>query len=302
MSNPVTLNLKIHPSGMCWIGRQPLGLSTSTKSCGAGGETSSSTRRPLKKRAARGSKGISSHGRSQVRDGAHILEEDHGRCNVAFLTLTLPFVEDGALVKAYKLWSRAVGAFEDRLRRKLPSRFHRWVHCTEDQKRGAPHLHMAYPGRTHRHARWLISKDWFQQVWKEIWQRLMPEESKGLSWNSSTRIEAVRRSVSGYLGKYISKGGRPVNPERYPSSWWGTTDGIRKDIKDRTFNACIRVPFMDWGKLLEVLVNSTDVYYIKFFELPSGMTWGLSFRVEPAWSWKVSSDFLLSFDHRITVY
>ena len=298
----VALNLVIHPSGMCWLGRQPLGLSTSTKSCGEDSTTSPAENKPQKKRAARGSKGISSHGRSQVRDGAYILEEDHGRNNVAFLTLTLPFVQDEALGKAYKLWGRAVGAFEDRMRRKLPPHLQRWVHCTEDQKRGAPHLHMAYPGRTHRQAAWLIDKSWFQQAWHDIWQKLMPEESKGLSWQSSTRIEAVRKSVSGYLGKYISKGGRPVNPERHPSSWWGTTDGIKKDIKERTFKACIKMPCLNWDNILEKLVNATNIQYSKFFELPSGMTWGIAFRVDPVWAWKVASDFLLAYEEIINVY
>ena len=298
----VVLNLVIRPSGMSWLGRQPLGLSTSTKSCGEDSATPPVDKKSHKKRAARGSKGISSHGRSQVRDGAHILEEEHGRHNIAFLTLTLPFVEDAVLGKAYKLWSRAVGAFEDRLRRKLPPQLQRWVHCTEDQKRGAPHLHMAYPGRTHRQSVWLISKSWFQKAWQEIWQKLMPEETQGLSWKSSTRIEAVRKSVGGYLGKYISKGGRPVNPERYPSSWWGTTDGIKKDIKERTFKACIRMPIVEWDYILGILVNSTDIYYSKFFELPSGMTWGLSFRVDPVWAWRITSDFLLAYDGRINTY
>ena len=298
----VSLNLVIHPSGMCWLGRQALGLSTSTKSCGQDSARLSSDSKPLKRRAARGSKGISSHGRSQVRNGAHILEKDHGCHNIAFLTLTLPFTDDQALEKSYKLWSRAVGAFEDRVRRQLPPQLLRWVHCTEDQKRGAPHLHMAFPGRTHRKGRWILSKEWIRDSWREIWEKLMSEDCQGLSWNYSTRIEAVKKSVSGYLGKYISKGGRPVNPERYPSSWWGTTDGIKKDIKERTFKASIKVHSMDWREILGILVNATDIYYSKFFELPSGMTWGLTFRVDPEWAWKVASDFLLAYEQNINIY
>ena len=301
MSNPVTLNLKIHPSGMCWIGRQPLGLSTCTKSCGDDSVRVSAKKKPPKKRSPRGSQGISAHGRSQVRNGAHILEDDHGRHNIAFLTLTLPFTEDLHLVQAYKLWSRAVGAFEDRLRRKLPKHLHRWVHCTEDQKRGAPHLHMAYPGRTHRQGCWLLSKDWFRRVWREIWMKLMPQESEGLSWDYSTRIEAVKKSVSGYLGKYISKGGRPINPERYPSSWWGTTDGIKRDISERTWKAQLTVRKLDWNEIQLILTNVPKIYYSKFFTLDSGMTWGMTLRVDPGWAWKIASEFLIAYEEKITI-
>ena len=295
MSNPVALNLKIHPTGMCWIGRQPLGLSTRTKSCGDDSVRSSAKREPSKKRSPRGSQGITAHGRSQVRNGAYILEEDHGRHNIAFLTLTLPFTEESHLVQAYKLWSRAVGAFEDRLRRKLPRHLCKWVHCTEDQKRGAPHLHMAYPGRRYRQSRWAISKDWFQKAWREIWEKLMPSEVISVNWSTSTRIESVRKSVSRYLSKYISKGGMPLNSGRYPSSWWGATDGIKREISRRTVKKIISVSYIDWGELLEVLVNSSDIYYSKFFELQSGMTWGLIFRVDPSCSMKIAHELLCKY-------
>ena len=296
MPKDVTLNLKINPCGTAWMGRQAMGLSTSTKSCGNDFVRGPAKKQAPKKRSPRGSQGISAHGRSRVRNGAHILEEDHGRHNIAFLTLTLPFIEDSHLIQAYNLWSRAVGAFEDRIRRKLPKHLQRWVHCTEDQKRGAPHLHMAYPGRTHRQGRWLLSKDWFRCVWRDIWIGLMPKESEGLNWDYSTRIEAVRKSVSGYLGKYISKGGRPVNPHRYPSSWWGTTDGIKREISRRTIKVLIKVSYVDWGEVLGVLVNTTDIYYSKFFELQSGMTWGLIFKVNPACSWKIAHKFLCKYE------
>ena len=302
MSKPVSLLLKLDPSGHGWLGRQPLGLSTLANSCAPDEQKVSRVSQPSKTRSPRGSKGISSYGRSQVRNAATLLQETHKKHNLAFLTLTVPFTEDQDLVAAYKHWSRAVGNFEDRLRRELPKDLQQWVHCTEDQKRGAPHLHMAFPSRRARCQKWLITKQWVTDTWREIWEHILPKSAHQLEWKYATRIESIRKSVAGYLGKYMSKGGQPKHPNRYPSSWWGCTQQLKKSVSESTFRAVLETSSLDWSRQIEILVNATKIHASNFFELESGMTWGLSFRVDPDWTWKVASDFLLAYQEKANVY
>ena len=302
MLRPVHLLLKLEPSGHGWLGRQPLGLSTSANSCGPEPEGISRVSQPPKPRSPRGSKGISSYGRSQVRNAATILQEQHKKQNLAFLTLTVPFTEDEDLKASYKNWSRAVGNFEDRLRRELPPDLRQWVHCTEDQKRGAPHLHMAFPSRRARGQKWLITKQWITDTWREIWEHILPNSSGKHTWKYATRIESIKKSIAGYLGKYMSKGGYPKHPDRYPSSWWGCTKKLKETVSESTFRAVLETFHLDWNSQLEILVNSTKVYASNFFELDSGMTWGISFRVDPEWTWKVASDFLLAYGEKVNIY
>jgi hypothetical protein len=51
----------------------------------------------------------------------------------------------------------------------------------------------------------------------------------------------VRKSASGYLGKYMSKGGgvladviKAMPTVELPSLWWSLSSQVRSDIKDRT--------------------------------------------------------------------
>ena len=295
MTRPKRLLLKLDASGHGWLGRQPLGLSTLPKSSVPSSPAVKRDSPAPVPRAPRGSKGITSYGRSQVRNAATELQLKFKKHNLAFLTLTVPFTSREDLAAVYKNWSRAVGNFENRLRRALPSDLQHWVHVTEDQKRGAPHLHMAFPGRRARGQKWILSKCWFTDTWREIWEHILPSSSRKLVWDYATRIESIRKSVAGYLGKYMSKGGVPKNPDCFPSSWWGCTQELKRLVVESTFRAVLEPYKIDWDRHLEILINSVNIRSLNFYELPSGMTWGISFRVDPDWSWKVASDFLIAY-------
>jgi hypothetical protein len=89
-------------------------------------------------------------------------------------------------------WKRHLDNFGKSLRRDYPGSCVIWA--LEFQERGAPHFHMAVFGID-----WLPFS-WVNATWKRV---------AGIPGYSRTETQAIRKSVSAYFSKYISKGGKP---------------------------------------------------------------------------------------------
>lgn len=202
--------------------------------------TNSRIETPPTVRARRGTKGITSLGKSTLRQATHYLEDRYGRTNLAFFTGTLP---PEYLEKLQpKIWSRVVDEFTQNLRAHLERAglCTYVVGCTEIQtKRGAEtdgipplHVHLVFQGR-HPGKHWAGSPSYFKRLWQKAVQSQFG--FKG-DFKAATRIEPVKRSAVAYLAKYISKGEKDMakfKTDLLPSSWWTCTRELVRFVRSR---------------------------------------------------------------------
>ena len=163
-------------------------------------------------RSARGSKGINPRQRDLLCWGAATLERVYHRTNLSFLTYTLPDLSPEHLEAVRANWGDIVNRVQLRIKEKLNAQGIQTaiVGCTElqlerYQDSGVlyPHLHMVFRGRRDNHSDWAIKPHQFRQIWRRCVGKFLPSES--YSWSASENVERVRKSVAGYLAKYVSK-------------------------------------------------------------------------------------------------
>jgi hypothetical protein len=163
-------------------------------------------------RSKRGSKGINPRQRDLVCWGAATLERIYHRANLSFLTYTLPDLTAEDLVAIKENWADIVNRVQLRIKEKLNGLGIKTaiVGCVELQLERAentgviyPHLHLVFRGRRDNRSDWAIKPHQFRQIWRRCCGKFLSSEK--YSWNASENVEQVKRSVAGYLAKYISK-------------------------------------------------------------------------------------------------
>lgn len=193
-------------------------------------------------RAKRGSKGITSYGRSVIRMGAQALEDRHGLKCLSFLTATLP--ESALAAYTPQTWAVVVNRFLKSLRRRLTrlKLSPEIVGCTELQpgrllhSGGIPtaHLHLLFQGREKGRS-WAIRPRFFRGAWERACQSVWAGAQQ---FEHSTRVESLRSSGVSYLGKYMSKGGDVLtscDPILLPSSWYTISSKLKDFVKRSEF-------------------------------------------------------------------
>ena len=198
------------------------------------------------KAAARGAKGLTAHGRRMLRNGCYLLEKRAGKDRVAMVTATIPACAPEVEKKISGEWAEIVRTFTQALSRKLKAAHGcPWVlGCVEIQEKrlekqgGMPlHLHCVFQSKVGR--QYIVSKSDALELWKRAVCARVPL-AENLYWGASTRIEKVKKSVTAYMCKYMSKG---INQnvlvsvqEGYtlPSSWWFAVGGVKHEIKKQS--------------------------------------------------------------------
>jgi hypothetical protein len=216
-----------------------LGLSDATNS------HKSTPKKPIK-RAKRGSKGISALGKRMVKSACYLLERDHGRHNLSFLTATLPaFASPDELRLICANWSELVRQLKQELGRILE----RGGYCTdmvciteiqEDRyaNRGeiAPHLHLVMVGKKHRYQKhYAVEKSEMRALWERLLSNFLGRQ---VTAAAATRLERPKKSLQGELGSYLSKGGKMIEAiansdqaDQLPSSYWGMNKELSNAVK-----------------------------------------------------------------------
>ncbi len=163
-------------------------------------------------RSPRGSKGINPRQRDILCWGAATLERVYNRANLSFLTYTLPDLTPEDLLAIKEGWSDIVNRVQLRIKEKLHGMGIETaiVGCVELQLERAentgriyPHLHMVFRGRRDRGSVWALKPCEFRQIWRRCCGKFIC--TKKYNWGASENVQQVKRSVSGYLAKYISK-------------------------------------------------------------------------------------------------
>jgi hypothetical protein len=123
------------------------------------------------------------------------------------------------------------------------------VNVTEIQEKrearsGIPalHLHFVYVGRNSVRAGWMLNRLDVRALWKKQMDKWLDGD---IDCSAVENVVGVKRSASGYLGKYMSKGAsvcadliKKGKQNFLPSSWWNCTNALKKQVID----AVIRCP------------------------------------------------------------
>lgn len=229
----------------------------------------------LSERARRGVNGISSHGKKLVRNACLRLDRESPG-DLSFLTLTLPNISQVEAVTLSRNWAEIIRKFNQWLKRALirGGCTGESVGVTEVQASRfatsgvfALHYHCCFVGRKRRNCAWALVPRDIREAWKAILLKYLSHTQECYDWRSVENIQRVKKSVSAYLGKYISKGlGRDLNDsssvagcvtDLYPSSWYSCSDSLRQRVlacrvnlssqsANRLLDLCSQGVWEDW--------------------------------------------------------
>lgn len=228
----------------------------------------------------RGRKGITSRARQQVRDGCALMEQIVALSTLSFLTLTLPSHVCECVTS--DAWSYALHLMRKKLvyHLKKAGLLPHIVGATEIQEKRyratgkiGLHVHWVFQGRQSKSA-WCFSPEQLQEWWSECWDEILGEH-QSISWDASVRIERVRKSAVGYLGKYMSKGTQVVkeviengDEDKLPYHWSVCTMELKRFIKRETW----QVSGSQAERVFDALMSSLShlLRFSKFVEVNVG--------------------------------
>lgn len=147
-----------------------------------------------------------------IRNASYLLEQWFGKDQLSFLTLTVPGVSPDALGSICYHWDSIVHRFFMWLRQALNSKGIEplFVYCTEIQTARlklrhefAPHIHILFRGRCGKKKPWAISPTQARRAWVRCLKSCI---SESFDTRAIENIQRIKKSASGYLSKYMSKG------------------------------------------------------------------------------------------------
>lgn len=197
------------------------------------------------KREKRGTTGITAYGRKMVRNGGYRLEVETPKNRISFLTLTIPNVTIQESRNLGANWSEIIRVFNQRLKRHLqecglPGEI---LGVTEIQMKRTLrdgvfglHYHCVFVGRK-PYQHWAISCEEVRLFWMEILTPYLDKSVESYDWSGCENLEVVKKSVAGYLGKYMSKGIQAMREpfvqefrDVFPTAWWSCSTSLRKRV------------------------------------------------------------------------
>lgn len=149
----------------------------------------------------------------RIRNACFLLEQKYSKDCLSFLTLTLPDFSQEDLAKCAQSWGKMVHEFCEWLRYRLSLKNIplEYVYCTEIQTKRlekrheyALHLHIAFRGRYDKKAPWSITPKQVRKQWVRVLKRCVGHGS--FKRDSLENLQRIKRSLAGYLSKYMSKG------------------------------------------------------------------------------------------------
>lgn len=190
-----------------------------------------------------GQKGITSYGRKMVANAAYLMQRELGRENLGFGTLTVPDMPDENLKRLNERWGEVTRQLQQQIGRMLlRGRGSKEVcYVTEvcgkrlqSSGRVYLHIHLVFQSRSSG-GTWCLQVDELRKFWTELLSRVSGFRIAG--W-ARIKLEVVKSSAEGYIGKYMSKGGEILGVViesgmacMLPKSWWGMTKEMRERLK-----------------------------------------------------------------------
>lgn len=188
---------------------------------------------------------LTADAKRKIKSAAYLLDKQFGKKCVAFITLTIPGLNEQALHQVASRFDEITRQFCQELTRLLERKHlsKEYLCVTEIQEkrwknRGevAPHLHIVCQGRRNPKGEWSIKPVEIRKVWEGILSNFLEYE---IDCPAATRIESIKKSVTRYLGKYMSKGGQVLKEvidaglrDTLPPTWYRMANSLRKKVLD----------------------------------------------------------------------
>lgn len=195
----------------------------------------------------RGQNGISRHGKLLVRNACWLMERANALDTITFLTTTLPPMPIETNRYIVENWAAIVKFFVKKLGRKLREGgvSGEIVGVTEVQEGRLSahanfiglHLHFLFVGRK-QFGSWIISTACVEEYWRDAIASVTKKGAAAADFSASTNLQRLKKSGSGYIGKYMSKGVdvvkkiKTANPDiKLPACWYTCTLSLRAKVE-----------------------------------------------------------------------
>jgi hypothetical protein len=188
-----------------------------------------------------GLKGITKNGQKRVKEGCYLLQKRYGR-RLGFYTLTCPYTVPELIYTFNQEIAEISRRFFQDCKRFYEEAGVKWsqvfVYEYQDsryEQSGIPVLHIHYiapcyyPGTTE----FVLGASEIRYLWMRSVAMVCGYEA---DTSASVDAQVIQKSASGYLAKYLSKGGDTISylgeiaPSQIPSQWWGMTKNVREAI------------------------------------------------------------------------
>ena len=197
-----------------------------------------------------GSKGITSYGKKSVTNIALLIQEKYGIGRVGFYTATIPDLDVDDLKWVNANWGEIVRRFFQELKRVharegVPFDYASVTEIQEKRfdstSKPYPHLHWVANCKKHKKGKFHIHTHELRYIWKRVLLKVVSLREDGafldhISFNASIDGQLVKKTCSGYLGKYLSKGCKVVEAMKeagyvdFPKQWWSASMQMKKAL------------------------------------------------------------------------
>jgi len=191
-----------------------------------------------------GLKGITGYGKKMVRSAATLIERWATRRRTTFCTISMPDLPQAQRVRLAEIWPEYLRQLIQFLARRLERQGLPPAICSVSEvqpKRLADggsaylHLHLIWPNHRAKCGSWAVSalevRAWSEAFLKR--NEIFPDGA----W-VRCNVQPVQKTASGYLSKYMSKGGSDVAAmaqdlgwEAIPRQWWNMSKVARDMVK-----------------------------------------------------------------------
>jgi hypothetical protein len=221
-----------------------------------------------------------------VKEYTSAIERAYNKDHCRFVTATFPG-SGAAVYEVIAKWSGWITAQMNQWLRDV-SPFTDFVYVWEFQKRGALHLHYLIANRDKKRLRTVHRR--FKTFWKRLLNTLCKksgidiwQKSDGSSWRMTphvvrTAVQAVKKSVSAYLAKYLSKSqSKGITSDGLcPSRWWGASQGARSLCARYTKRVATALrPLSEATDTAEAIIAKLGAVAVPIFQYTSKYATGL---------------------------
>lgn len=198
-----------------------------------------------------GKHGITNYGKRVLKNSCILLEQKYTKKRLGFATCTLPDTTEESFIWIMSCWSELVRRFLQKARRFHEKRNLPFIYagCTEIQEKRfksgglpAPHLHFVYVCKPNISSGYTCSTQQYWEWWNDSVNEILAigkyDPIMGVNGHiGSVKLEPIRTTAAGYLGKYISKGVAVVKDmqergyDKFPKQWWFASMQCKKMFK-----------------------------------------------------------------------
>ena len=196
-----------------------------------------------------GLRGMTSLGKTRVRNAAWMLQQEAGKHKLTFATVTLPNLATEELASCHVHWHKIIERYRLEMRRTLQSAglSGEIVGVTEVQEKryekdGYPilHAHFLFVGFSNSGG-WAVSPRRHDFIWRKCVLSVLPGLCGPVpSFESACNLQSVKKDPGAYLAKYMSKGGAVIGKivaeglECWlPKQWWNCSKSIVRRMESQ---------------------------------------------------------------------